>query len=857
MLLYKQLLRQVLPLFLIAFFSLQFFSASAQVSITYDESNSSFASYNETFESNTTNKLPTQKGIYPYSGVGMASAWDNGGLTTQSTIRGWYLGVENQDIRRIYLIGNDSTVVASSAYSYGANSSAERAIGFKGQAGQQGVFYAALRMKNNSTRIIKNFDVSFAIEQWYYGGEVSDVHLEYAIGPNVISATTTSVSWYPIDLIQTPINSGLERTANGNKAENRVAKTLSLENVNIPAGQEIVFRWAIKITSSHTKFNGVALDDVTVRPHGIGQASDIPETRAITYYNIPGKPLDDTRSWGINPDGSGTNPRNFTDPEQTFLIKNLPSKINGIKYKYREDDFTVSIKAKEGWVVSGENSKVVLGDGVVPVKMAIHKSKFYSGPLDIAANATLVINTDKLVSDKVPTFGTLNPASTVVYSDSTNFDIANTTYGNLVILGNAYSKSKIKHNKLSSPLSISGKLELDGKKLNLADKLLTMKEGGSLISADTASYVIAEGAGALYRTVPAGTTNEVVFPVGTSKAVSPVKVAGSNIAMAYKVSLKPSITSPLNHNGTSQRVASDHTWVIEKEQLSGGSPTATISIQWKDSDRPSDEYDAEKMYVGRYNAETDQWELKKAAAYKLNMTTGLHEITFTDDFNAAVDATTPGAAAQTTNALQAAYTSQAVAAQTFNRNEVAVFTSVQPFPVELSNFTAAHSQGVTKLFWRTATEINNSHFEVEFGSSLTDFKKVGEVKGQGNSSIVTNYSFAHKNSFSGTIYYRLKQVDLNGEVSYSKTVAVEAQQHALQELLVAPNPTSGRVTVQLPSEEEHTLTIINTLGKVMAEVNAPANREQMELDFSSYPDGTYIVSVQGKNGMQTYKLIKY
>ncbi|WP_299826337.1 T9SS type A sorting domain-containing protein [uncultured Pontibacter sp.] len=812
------------------------------------------------FESKPENMLPTKKAVYPYTGAGMSSKWVNGTLSAPSTIPGWYLGVENQNIREVYFIGNDSSFTdpVATAFSYGSNGSTERSVGYKGQLGQYGVFYAALRMKNNSTQIIKNFDVSFAVEQWYYGGEVTDVHLEYAIGPNVISATTTSVTWYPIDRIATPVSEGLPRSMNGNRAENRVSKTFTLSDINIPVGQEIVFRWALKITSNHTKFNGVALDDVTVRPHGVGGAEDIPETKAITYYNIPGKPLDDTRSWGTDQNGSGTHPRNFTDPQQTFMIKNMPPvKTDGKKKKFREDDYTLSIKSKDGWVVSGEGSKVVLGDGVNPLKVAFHKDKFYDGPLDISANATLVINTDKKDKNAVPkilpTFGSLHPTSTVVYSDSTDLDIVNTAYGNLVILGNEYSKSHIKYNNLAESLTIKGQMQLEGKKLKLADKTLTISETGTLLNADTSSYIIADGTGALSKVAAAGVQSEVVFPVGTSKEYAPLKIiSNSSNPVTYNVSVKENVNNPLNHTGSTQRTATNKTWIIEKEQVDGTS-SATIVLQWRG--KATEVYELDKMFVGRFNEE-GKWQIKKASAYSFNSTTNMHELTLTDDFSAASTTAPLGSSAQSGNSLRLGSTPQTMASQGSGRTEIAVFTNMQPFPVELVSFTALHSKGETSLLWKTASEKDNSHFEVEVGYSLDSFTKIGEVKGRGNSSVLVNYSYKHKPVMEGIVYYRLKQVDLSGETNYSNIVAVEAKRYEHQQLMASPNPTSGKVTVQLPSAASHTLTVMSITGNVIESRAIPAGSELISLDLSRYADGAYVLRLQSNDDIRSYKLIK-
>ncbi|WP_304064520.1 T9SS type A sorting domain-containing protein [Pedobacter glucosidilyticus] len=97
--------------------------------------------------------------------------------------------------------------------------------------------------------------------------------------------------------------------------------------------------------------------------------------------------------------------------------------------------------------------------------------------------------------------------------------------------------------------------------------------------------------------------------------------------------------------------------------------------------------------------------------------------------------------------------------------------SLVVLPVSLTSFTAKKSNNQIQLAWSTASESQNSHFEIERSVNGTDFVKIGERKGAGNSSSVLNYSFLDNNPANGTNYYRLKQVDFNGKFEYSNIEA--------------------------------------------------------------------------------------
>ncbi len=97
-----------------------------------------------------------------------------------------------------------------------------------------------------------------------------------------------------------------------------------------------------------------------------------------------------------------------------------------------------------------------------------------------------------------------------------------------------------------------------------------------------------------------------------------------------------------------------------------------------------------------------------------------------------------------------------------------VFGSGSALPVSLTSFTAkANKQGAVNLAWSTASEQDNSHFEVTRSVNGVDFEKIAEVKGNGNSDVVSKYSYTDTKPVAGTNYYRLKQIDFNGDFAYS------------------------------------------------------------------------------------------
>jgi hypothetical protein len=109
-------------------------------------------------------------------------------------------------------------------------------------------------------------------------------------------------------------------------------------------------------------------------------------------------------------------------------------------------------------------------------------------------------------------------------------------------------------------------------------------------------------------------------------------------------------------------------------------------------------------------------------------------------------------------------------------------------PVTLSEFSAAPHGNFVKVQWTTQSELDNDYFVVEHSLNQSDWKNIGEVDGKMFSQEKTDYLFLHREPQAGLNYYRLKQVDMNGEVIYSDVAAAEMPS---SRQMVFPNPNQG------------------------------------------------------------------
>ncbi|MFA6980882.1 MAG: YCF48-related protein [Ignavibacteriaceae bacterium] len=166
-------------------------------------------------------------------------------------------------------------------------------------------------------------------------------------------------------------------------------------------------------------------------------------------------------------------------------------------------------------------------------------------------------------------------------------------------------------------------------------------------------------------------------------------------------------------------------------------------------------------------------------------------------------------------------------------------------PVELVSFSSTVFDNQVNLAWKTATEVNNSGFDIERNIDAANWMKIGFVKGQGSTTESSSYTFVDSPNKNGKISYRLKQVDFDGSYTYSD--AIEVDLSIPVEFSLAqnyPNPFNPVTTLNysIATRSKVELKIYTILGKqVMNLVNQTqeAGNYKVEFDASKLASGIY------------------
>lgn len=171
-----------------------------------------------------------------------------------------------------------------------------------------------------------------------------------------------------------------------------------------------------------------------------------------------------------------------------------------------------------------------------------------------------------------------------------------------------------------------------------------------------------------------------------------------------------------------------------------------------------------------------------------------------------------------------------------------------PLPVELLYFSGYNDQRINILNWSTASELNNCYFILQRSDDCIHFTDISQVEGAIHSNTVLDYSAVDDNiEYNQIYYYRLKQVDCNGDSHLSNIIALTSIYDPDNSWMVWPNPSHSNVHIQ-GVEPILAIQLFNTMGE---EIKVSWTNDELHID--EIVPGTYYIKIIPANGIPVVK----
>ncbi len=686
-------------------------------------------------------------------------------------------------------------------------------------------------------------------------------------------------------------------------------------------------------------------------------------TRTGTLYSKSSGNLDELATWGPGTDGLGTSPISFTSDATIYEIRNRATATLGAN-----------------WVVSGNLSKVVLGDGVNATDFTIPSTFTLTGTIDVAANSEITIentteptygtfaststleynNVAKTLSNSInytnlklsgtgtktfpgntttvngnlvlngttidgpgaSPFGTISLAGNLTYIGTVNppgplnqitlqtkgtaagtqtisaasnevrwFKIQTTT-ANTILVNNA-SKVYLGNASSGGLTLIDGSiLDLNGNDLELyngAASTFSLGTTGSISATSTSDIIAARiGASSLgtlrftngYNTIGSLTINHGGTANKNLTLGSPVTISGiltltdgviistsvnsltiSNTAVGAIVggSATSFVNGPLTWSLPTSGVG-DYKFQIGKGSTylpfninnpSGTSPVVTVEAFAADVD-PSATVGAGLSGISH----TEYWLASNTGTFTSGTislakgSVGAYNVVASSALAAGSYSSLGGSITSTlisSNTITAANSSASLA--------YFVLATSATAPVHFINFSGVRQANRNKLAWSTATEMNNTGFDIQSSTDGVNFTKIGFVSTKaiaGNSNAVLQYDYIDAREV-GTTYYRLRQVDLDGKYSFSTVVLIKAG--ATTKFIIEniyPNPVKISTTLWIasPIKDKSTIVIADELGKIYStqQTSLEKGSNAIQLNVQTLAPGNYFIKAMNSKG---------
>lgn len=339
---------------------------------------------------------------------------------------------------------------------------------------------------------------------------------------------------------------------------------------------------------------------------------------------------------------------------------------------------------------------------------------------------------------------------------------------------------------------------------------------GIIVTSSTPNYLIYE-AGSSYSgdadsrhvngwVKKLGSTN-FTFPVGNGTVIRNLTIESLSGSLEFNNRYQPSTPSSSSVQTPLVMVDGLEYWNLNRVDASG---SAQVHLNWDNSKIAFPQYALSAIRVGYFTG--GLWTDRGGSA------TG--NISTTGDV--------------TSNAVSA------FGNFTFSSTEFLI-------PLKFIGIAAQRKTGYNLVEWRTASSMNTDHFEIERSENGLHFQKIGTMVSY-NTASVMSYSFKDAQLIRGTLWYRIRSVDLDGDIKLSGIVSVKDGQLSNQSMYVLNNPARGSIHLFAPESYKGLCDyfITSTSGQLIQKGSITVNGAGnifIKLD-AGISQGVYILNVK-------------
>jgi fibronectin-binding autotransporter adhesin len=457
-----------------------------------------------------------------------------------------------------------------------------------------------------------------------------------------------------------------------------------------------------------------------------------------------------------------------------------------------------------------------------------------NGSLTIASGATLNNTTNNrniTIARNITNNGTFNIGTgTVTFNGSLSSAISgSTTFTNLVI------------SKTSNDVTLSGSAT------TTVNNTLTLTSGNIITSSShllvlSSSSVISGGgsgsfiSGPVRRPLSSG--GSFTFPLGsvTASRYRPVRIESTSVADTWTVEYigrNPSSDGYSNiafNLANLRKISAFEYWNITRTGSASANVTLTYDVG---SYIPPNVGNVANLRVAHWDG--TQWDLP-----------------------------TGGGSASQTGSITAG-TVTVTNVTSFSPFTLGSLDSDSPLPVRWLSFTGAWKGNSIELIWRTAEEVNNERFEIERSVNGIDFHKIGWVPSNAAAASPRIYTF-NDNEVSTYVkyYYRIRQVDFDGQSEYSKVIAILPVGEPTQRWVAYPNPVNNteyftlKETDPVLNSDEVVITLYSMNGAIVFKTTGSIEKinGNLSAQLNRLSAGLYVLEVSAGIHRENFRIIR-